>query len=77
MDWHQIWEIASAPDNVPIVAMFFLIPFYLWYALKQGIENDKLIAILESDAQPSQNQISQNARVGSRSGSAKFTPGPT
>ncbi len=50
MDWHQIWEIASAPDNVPIVAMLFLIPFYLWYALKQGIENDKLIAILESDA---------------------------
>src|SRR6202041_3499821 len=50
MDWHQIWEIASAPDNVPIVAMLFLIPFYLWYALKQGIENDKLIAILESDS---------------------------
>src|ERR1700674_2224310 len=50
MDWHQIWEIASAPDNVPIVAMLFLIPFYLWYALRQGIENDKLIAILESDS---------------------------
>ena len=21
MNWHQIWEIASAPDNVPIVAL--------------------------------------------------------
>ena len=41
MDWHQIWEIASAPDNVPIVALALFIPFYLWYALKQGIENDQ------------------------------------
>ena len=51
MDWHQIWEIASAPDNVPIVALLFFVPFYVWYALKQGIENDRLIAMLESDAQ--------------------------
>lgn len=51
MDWHQIWEIVSAPDNVPIVALLFLVPFYLWYALKQGVENDRLIAVLEGDAQ--------------------------
>ena len=51
MDWHQIWEIVSAPDNVPIVALLFLVPFYLWYALKQAVANDKLIAILDSDAQ--------------------------
>src|SRR6202522_2519692 len=50
-DWRQIWEVASAPDNVPIVALLFLAPFYMWYALRQGIANDKLIAILESDAQ--------------------------
>jgi hypothetical protein len=50
-DWHQLWEIASAPDNVPIVALLFLMPFFLWYALKQGIENDRLIAVLESDPQ--------------------------
>ena len=50
-DWRQIWEVASAPDNVPIVALLFIAPFYMWYALKQGIANDKLIAILESDAQ--------------------------
>src|ERR1700729_1341487 len=50
-DWRQIWEVASAPDNVPIVALLFVAPFFMWYALKQGIENDKLIAILESDAQ--------------------------
>ena len=50
-DWHQVWEIASAPDNVPIVALLFLVPFYLWYALRQGVENDRLIALLEGDAQ--------------------------
>src|ERR1700728_2053096 len=50
-DFRQIWEIASAPDNVPIVALLFLAPFYMWYALRQAVANDKLIAILESDAQ--------------------------
>jgi hypothetical protein len=48
-DWHQLWEVASAPDNVPIVAMLFLVPFYLWYALRQAVANDRLIAILEGD----------------------------
>ena len=51
LDLRQIWEVASAPDNVPIVALLFITPFFMWYALKQGIANDKLIAILESDAQ--------------------------
>ena len=27
-DWHQLWTISSAPDNVPIVAMLFLVPFF-------------------------------------------------
>jgi hypothetical protein len=48
-DWHQLWVIASAPDNVPIVAMLFLIPFYVWYAFRQAAANDRLIASLESD----------------------------
>ena len=49
MDWHQIWEIVSAPDNVPIVALLFLVPFYIWYALRQAKANDELIARLEAD----------------------------
>ena len=49
MDWAQLWEIASAPDNVPIVAMLFLIPFFAWMGLKQAFANDRLIAQLESD----------------------------
>lgn len=48
-DWHQLWEIASTPDNVPIVAMLFLMPFYTWYAFKQAKQTDKLIAELEAD----------------------------
>ncbi len=48
-DWHQLWEIVSAPDNVPIVAMLFLIPFYVWYAFRQAFANDRLIAQLEAD----------------------------
>src|SRR3990172_261082 len=49
MDWHQIWTIASAPDNVPIVALLFLVSFYLWYGMRQALANDRLIAQLESD----------------------------
>ncbi len=49
MDWHQIWQIVSAPDNVPIVGLLFLVPFYLWYGLRQSVANDRLIAQLEAD----------------------------
>ncbi|MFY9529738.1 MAG: hypothetical protein WBC04_11550 [Candidatus Acidiferrales bacterium] len=50
-DWHQLWQIASAPDNVPIVALLFLVPFYTWYALRQAAANDRLIAQLSGDPQ--------------------------
>ena len=51
MDWHQLWTITSAPDNVPIVAMLFLVPFFMWLGIKQARENDRLIAELERDPQ--------------------------
>lgn len=51
MDWAQLWEIASTPDNVPIVAMLFLIPFYTWYGLRQALANDRLLAQLATDAE--------------------------
>ncbi len=54
-NWHQLWEIISAPDNVPIVALLFLIPFYVWYAFRQGLANDRLIAQLSSDPQVAKN----------------------
>ncbi|HEY0406056.1 MAG TPA: hypothetical protein VGC89_10035 [Pyrinomonadaceae bacterium] len=50
-DWHQLWKISSSPDNVPIVAMLFLVPFFTWLGIKQARQNDKLIDRLEEDPQ--------------------------
>jgi Cytochrome b(C-terminal)/b6/petD len=49
MDWKQLWEIISAPDNVPIVALIPLLAFYLYLAWRQASANDQLIAQLEGD----------------------------
>ncbi len=49
MDWHQLWKILSAPDNVPIVILLLVVPFYAWYGLRQALANDRLIGQLEAD----------------------------
>jgi len=49
MDWKQVWEIISAPDNVPIVAMIPLLAFYIYLAWRQAKANDSLIEQLEAD----------------------------
>src|SRR3954466_9508570 len=49
MDWRQLWEISSTPDNVPIVALLPLVVFYCWLAWKQARANDALIAELEAN----------------------------
>jgi hypothetical protein len=49
MDWKQLWEIMSAPDNVPIVALIPLLAFYLYLAWRQASANDRLIAQLQAD----------------------------
>jgi len=36
-------KVASAPDNVPIVGMIFIVLFYLWYAMHQAKKNDARI----------------------------------
>lgn len=51
MDWQQLWEIVSAPDNVPIVALLILVPFFGWLGFRQALANDRLIAQLEADPQ--------------------------
>src|SRR5215212_9832838 len=48
-DWHQLWTVSSAPDNVPIVAMLFLVPFFTWLGIRQAVRNDQLITELEAD----------------------------
>jgi hypothetical protein len=49
MDWEQIWIIATAPDNVPILIMLGLVGFYTWYAFKQAFANDRLASELAAD----------------------------
>jgi hypothetical protein len=49
MDWVQLWQIASAPDNVPILIMLGLVGFYSLYSLKHARANDRLAAELEAD----------------------------
>jgi hypothetical protein len=49
MDLHQLWTILSTPDNVPIVVLLFVVPFYTWYGMRQAFANDRLIAQLEAD----------------------------
>jgi hypothetical protein len=36
--------IVTKPDNVPIVGMLFLVPFFTWFSLHQAVRNDKRIA---------------------------------
>jgi hypothetical protein len=49
MDWGQLWSVAAAPDNIPIVAMLFLVPFFTWMGFRQARANDKLVDQLEAD----------------------------
>jgi len=48
MDLHQLWTIVSLPDNVPIVLLMIVVPFYTWYAMRQAFANDRLIGELEA-----------------------------
>jgi len=36
--------IVAKPDNVPITFMLFLVAFFTWFSLHQGVENDKRTA---------------------------------
>src|SRR5438132_11170470 len=36
--------IVTKPDNVPIVGLIFLLVFFVWYAMREGVLNDRRIA---------------------------------
>src|SRR5436190_21855169 len=38
---HEFVKIVTKPDNVPIVGMLFLVPFFTWFSLREGVRNDK------------------------------------
>src|SRR5262245_57309602 len=33
--------IVTKPDNVPIVGMLFLVPFYTWFSMREAVRNDQ------------------------------------
>ena len=44
MDWWDNFKlILFKPDNIPIVAMLFIVAFFVGWGLKQARRNDKLI----------------------------------
>ncbi len=49
MNWHQLWTIATTPDNIPITALLPLVLFFGYLAVRQAKANDELIAQLETD----------------------------
>ena len=40
--------IIGKPDNVPIVALIFLLVFFTWFAIREGVRNDRRIAAGEA-----------------------------
>ncbi len=36
--------IVTKPDNVPIVGLVFLLVFFVWYSIREGVLNDRRIA---------------------------------
>src|SRR5438067_6421788 len=37
-------QIVTKPDNVPIVGLIFLLLFFVWYSVREGVLNDRRIA---------------------------------
>jgi hypothetical protein len=35
--------IVTKPDNVPIVGMLFLVPFFTWFSLREAVRNDQRV----------------------------------
>ena len=36
--------VVTKPDNVPIVGLIFLLVFFIWYSIREGVLNDRRIA---------------------------------
>ena len=41
--WDNFFSIVSKGDNIPIVAMLFIVAFFIGWGFKEGRRNDKLI----------------------------------
>jgi hypothetical protein len=52
--WQNILEIATKPDNIPIVAMLILVIFFSWLGLREAFKHDKLIEEGKEDEIPNE-----------------------
>jgi hypothetical protein len=41
--WENFFTIVSKGDNIPIVAMLFIVAFFIGWGFSEGRRNDKLI----------------------------------
>jgi len=39
----NLLQIITKPDNIPIVGLLILVPFFTWVGLRQAFKNDRLI----------------------------------
>ncbi len=52
--WQNILEIATKPDNIPIVGMLILVIFFSWLGLREALKHDKLIEEGKEDEIPNE-----------------------
>ncbi|HXK27767.1 MAG TPA: hypothetical protein VJ646_05910 [Candidatus Binatia bacterium] len=52
--WQNILEIATKPDNIPIVGMLLLVIFFTWLGLREAFKHDKLIEEGKEDEIPNE-----------------------
>jgi len=52
--WQNILEIATKPDNIPIVGMLILVIFFSWLGLREAFKHDKLIEEGKEDEIPNE-----------------------
>ena len=46
---HNFMEIVTKPDNIPIVAMLFLVLYFFGLSMRMGLANDRLTEKGEKD----------------------------
>src|SRR5262245_4518775 len=37
-------KVVTKPDNVPIVGMLFMIPFFTWFSMREAVRNDRRLS---------------------------------
>ncbi|MGQ3686193.1 MAG: hypothetical protein ACUBOA_14485 [Candidatus Loosdrechtia sp.] len=45
----NVWAIVTKPDNIPIVALLFMLFFFTGISFKQAFHNDRLIEEKKQD----------------------------